>query len=220
TIKFDRYFVTSPGNQVVVGPPGLPAVPAVATFPEAPAPMAIGRVARTREAEEVGGWGCWGEQSGQGAVYGATALAVAPARHDDRDRYDAGALLLGPGHRGQELVLVAGLPVGEQQLSFWRQGVDDFAAKDAMLAVSGFQVAVAPEGADRDVLRQGLAQVVSPAAEARVEHGNLDSAAAMAGCMPAVSVEPGQALLDGARTGWSRRQNLGFVGNADGQAGR
>src|SRR5262249_34188482 len=135
------------------------------------------------------------DDAGERFVYQPSAFAVAPAWHDQRTGEDAGALLPGPPRRLKELVRAVGLPVGEQQLGFRRQGVDHLAAEDAVLAVLRLEVAVGSEGTAGYPVRQGMSQVRPVAAEAGVKDRHLDAPAAVPLGVPALDAEPGQVLL-------------------------
>ncbi len=110
-------------------------------------------------------------------------------------------LLAGPPHGRQELIDPGQLPVGEKQLGIWSDGMNDLAAEDAVLAILGLQVAVVAEGTHVDPGRQGLAQMIAPAAKAGIEDGDLDPLAPVTQLVPAVRAQLGHVcpLLHQAR---------------------
>src|SRR5262249_33562446 len=135
------------------------------------------------------------QQPGQLLVDRAAALAVAPARRDDRTGDDPRPHVAGPAHGRQELPQVADVPVGEQQLGVRRQRMDDLATKDTVLTVADLEIAVLAEGAGRQPARQCLAQVGPVAAETGVEDGDLDAPAAVRGGVPLADAGTDQVLL-------------------------
>src|SRR5947209_8180165 len=105
-------------------------------------------------------------------MYLAPAFTVAPVGHDKRTRENPGPLPLGPADCLDERRGIVRFPVGEQELGFRRQGVNYFAAKNAVLAVARFEVAIASERCGHDMGRQLLAQKVAVTSKAAVEDGD------------------------------------------------
>src|SRR5262245_50349116 len=101
---------------------------AITGIAETAAPVSMRRVAGTGETEEVGRAVTGAEQTGQLAVDGAAALAVTPARRNDRAGDDAGALRTSPAHGSEVLVGMAEVPVGQEQFDIGGDGADDLTA--------------------------------------------------------------------------------------------
>ena len=84
------------------------------------------------------------------------------------------------------------LPVGQQNLCLRREGVQNFGAVDAVLAVAGLKILVIAEGARLDALRQSLAKERFNAAKTAVEDRDLDALPAVAASMPAFDAKFGK----------------------------
>src|SRR5262249_43822885 len=128
-------------------------------------------------------------------VYRAVPLAVAPGGHDDRAGDDARPLLARPLDRVEKGARLVGLPVGQQQFGLGGERVNDLAAEDAVLAVLGFEVAIAPERFRRELRGDGLALVVLVAAKAGIEDGDLEPHPLVALRVPGLDAEPREVLL-------------------------
>jgi hypothetical protein len=100
------------------------------------------------------------------------------------------------------------LPIGKQDFSIRRQGVQDFSAQDAVLAIFRFQIAVAAKRSDDNMIGQCLAQELPIAAKAGIEDSDLDALAPMTSGMPAIYAEASQ-MLDALERGmgiWRMRR--------------
>src|SRR5262249_22836605 len=161
-----------PGSQLIDGASGAPLMQAGTIVLERPTPMALGGVAGAGEAEKVAFAIALAQNGSQLGVHLAAAFAVAPTRHDQRAGNDLRTLLSCPPCGSQEPFRPVGVPVGEQQLGFGRDGVDDLGAEDAVFAVLGFQVVIGAKRADVDAARKRLAEVPAIAAKTRIEDGD------------------------------------------------
>jgi len=72
--------------------------------------------------------------------------------------------------------------------------MQDFGAEYAVLAILGFEVAVATERAGGHMRRKGAAQVEHITPKTCIQDGNLESSTTIATGMPACHAEPGQML--------------------------
>jgi len=82
-----------------------------------------------------------------------------------------------------------GVPVGEEQFRVRGNGVYDFAAKYAMLAVFRFEIMIGAKGASGNGRGQGFAEMQPITAKARVEHGDLQPFASIPRPMPGRDAE-------------------------------
>ena len=109
--------------------------------------------------------------SGKLQAKAAAALSRYPTANVVAAPYDATILLgIGPAvaaarAAGRKLMLTGGEGLAPN-IALIRKGVQDFAAENAVLAVSRLQIAVPAEGMNADVCRKGTAQVGLVAAEA------------------------------------------------------
>src|SRR5713101_9601450 len=87
----------------------------------------------------------------------SSAIAVTPARHDNRTRDDPSARLLGPAHAVQKALGAIRLPSRQQQVCLRGQRVEYFSAEKSMLAILGFKIAVVPKTTSLNLSRQSLA---------------------------------------------------------------
>src|SRR5438034_6455119 len=174
-------------------------------------PVALGGVAGASEEQDSVPIIAAAQNLGQCRMDRAAAFAIAPAWHDDRTRDDIGSLVTGPADGVQEGLRALRFPVREEQFSLRRQRMDYFAAKDAMLTISGFEIAVAAKRSSLDPLRKRFPQLLLVTPETRVENGDLDAPAEQAGFVPGFYTDPGQVFRTLPNRNRAPRRN-GFVG--------
>src|SRR5262245_29684197 len=119
-------------------------------------------------------------------MHRSAPLAVAPARHDHRAAHHARALLAGPAHGVEKALRGVGFPVGQEKLRVRGHGVDHLRAEDAMLTVTGLEIAIGAEGFDGYSARERFTELALIAAKTRIENGDLDAPTAVSPSVPAL----------------------------------
>src|SRR5262249_46053488 len=146
-------------------------------------PVSAGGVANAREEEHIALFFAVAHDARQFLVNRAAAFAVAPVGHDARARQELHAFPLRPANSTEIRLGILRFPIRDEDLSLWRQAMDDLGAQDAVLAVFGFKILVGPERLGMDCRGKSFAQERLIAAEARVQNGDLHSLAQEAALM-------------------------------------
>jgi hypothetical protein len=125
---------------------------------------------------------------------GSSTFSVTPARHDQRAGKDANALLPSPADRFKKLIRAIGFPIGEKQFCIRCESMHHLSAQDAVLAILGFQIVIAPTRMNDDLAGQNGTQMSAVAAKPRIEYRNLHAATAITRGMPAIDPKQRQVM--------------------------
>src|SRR5262249_49665587 len=152
------------------------------------------------------------QETGELSVYRTTSVAIAPTGHDERTGQNSSALTTRPFDCLQEPLRAVRVPIGEEQPGVRCQGMDHFAAQDAVLAVFRFQIPVRPERMHADERGQGVSEEPAIAAETGIENRDLHTLASKTCRVPPIYPEERQvqaSLADDIERRWGREVVIG-----------
>src|SRR5438105_548717 len=126
--------------------PRLPLMKAIGRGAKGATPVPLCRVAGASNKQHVASSSSPTDNASQLFVDRSAAFAIAPARHNQRARYDPRPLIAGPADCLQEFVGTVVVPIGKEKVGLGSQRVNDLTTKNAVLTVFRFEVMIGPKG--------------------------------------------------------------------------